>query len=237
MARARNIKPGFFTNGDLLECQPLARLLFAGLWCEADRRGILEDRPKTLKVKILPGDDCDVDELLNELSVRGFVVRYQVGEVRCLFLPGFNKHQNPHVKETDNTLPAPDGIVISTVQAPVKHSVNRADSLIPHPDSLIPQTPKPTRVQYAPEFEELWQSYPSGCGAKNKSYDQWRKVKDEHDAIMVGLAKWHQSDRWHRGVVKACELWIRDRMWENPPPRYVSADVPHNKGGIMRVVL
>lgn len=97
--------------------------------------------------------------------------------------------------------------------------------------------PPPRRVEYAPEFEELWRAYPSGFGVKNKSYEQWRKVKDEHDAIMVGLAKWHQSDRWHRGVVKACELWIRDRMWENPPPRYVAADVPHNKGGIMRVVL
>ena len=37
MARARNIKPGFFTNDVLADCDPLARLLFAGLWTVADR--------------------------------------------------------------------------------------------------------------------------------------------------------------------------------------------------------
>ena len=244
MARARNIKPGFFTNAELLDCQPLARLLFAGLWCEADRRGILEDRPKTLKIKILPGDNCDVDQLLNELAANGFVVRYQIGEFRGLYLPSFGKHQNPHVKEMPSSLPAPDEYWASTMLAPDEHHASPADSLllipdspIPHPDSLITDTPKPPRVQYSSEFEEFWSAYPSGNGVKSKSYDQWRKVKDERDAIMTGLAKWHQSDRWHNGYVKACEIWLRDRMWENPPPRHIGNDVPHNKGGIMRVVL
>jgi len=54
VARARNIKPGFFKNDQLAECHPLARLLFAGLWCEADRAGRLKDRPKRLKVECLP---------------------------------------------------------------------------------------------------------------------------------------------------------------------------------------
>lgn len=137
MSRARNIKPGFFTNADLLDCQPLARLLFAGLWCEADRRGILEDRPKTLKIKILPGDNCDVDELLNELAEKGFVVRYQVGDFRGLYLPNFGKHQNPHIKEMPSTLPAPDQNSVSTVQAPDEHDASPADSLLLIPDSPI----------------------------------------------------------------------------------------------------
>lgn len=142
MSRARNIKPGFFTNADLLDCQPLARLLFAGLWCEADRRGILEDRPKTLKIKILPGDNCDVDELLNELAEKGFVVRYQVGEFRGLYLPNFGKHQNPHVKEMPSTMPAPEQHCASPVQTPDEHHASPADSLLLIPDSpiLIPTT-------------------------------------------------------------------------------------------------
>jgi len=35
--RARNIKPGFFSNEDLAECSPWSRLCFAGLWLLADR--------------------------------------------------------------------------------------------------------------------------------------------------------------------------------------------------------
>ena len=138
MSRARNIKPGFFTNGDLLECQPLARLLFAGLWCEADRRGILEDRPKTLKVKLLPGDNCDVDELLNELEAKGFIQRYQVDGVRCISVLNFGKHQNPHVKETPNALPAPCKPGASPVQAHGKNEASPADSGFLIPDSSSP---------------------------------------------------------------------------------------------------
>lgn len=115
MSRARNIKPGFFTNGDLLECQPLARLLFAGLWCEADRRGILEDRPKSLKVKILPGDNCDVRELLTELEEHGFIRRYEADGKHCIFIPSFERHQNPHYKEVPSELPAPQGYTPTVV--------------------------------------------------------------------------------------------------------------------------
>ena len=45
MARTRSIKPGFFTNDLLGEIHPLGRILFAGLWCQADRLGIVEYRP------------------------------------------------------------------------------------------------------------------------------------------------------------------------------------------------
>ena len=44
MARARLLKPGFFTNEDLCELPAFGRLLFAGLWTIADREGRLEDR-------------------------------------------------------------------------------------------------------------------------------------------------------------------------------------------------
>jgi len=64
MARARNIKPGFFMDDVLAEIEPLGRILFAGLWCIADREGRLEDRPKRIKAEVLPYDECDMDNLL-----------------------------------------------------------------------------------------------------------------------------------------------------------------------------
>ena len=75
MARMRTIKPGFFTNDRLADVPPLGRILFAGLWCHADRRGRLEDRPRKLKVEILPYDACDIDELLEALADGGFIAR------------------------------------------------------------------------------------------------------------------------------------------------------------------
>ena len=106
MARSRNIKPGFFLNDDLAECDPLARLLFAGLWCIADREGRLEDRPKRIKIEVLPYDNCDVDELLNQLAKQGFILRYEVGGNRYIQIVNFLKHQNPHKNEVKSVIPA-----------------------------------------------------------------------------------------------------------------------------------
>lgn len=56
MARARNIKPGFFKNELLAEMPPEIRLLFMGLWCIADREGRFEERPKKIKMELFPCD-------------------------------------------------------------------------------------------------------------------------------------------------------------------------------------
>ena len=74
MARARNIKPGFYKNEDLAECSPWARLIFPGLWMLADREGRMEDRPKRIKGELLPYDSIDVDPLLEELARWGFIL-------------------------------------------------------------------------------------------------------------------------------------------------------------------
>lgn len=105
MARARNIKPGFFLNDLLAEIEPLGRLLFAGLWTIADREGRLEDRPKKIKAAVLPYDDCDVDHLLDELSKRDFIIRYEVNGEKYIQIVKWEKHQNPHYKEVKSEIP------------------------------------------------------------------------------------------------------------------------------------
>ena len=117
MARARTIKPGFFVNAELLACEPLARILFAGLWCHADRAGRLIDRPKQFKIEVLPVDDCDVDGLLNQLKTHGFIIRYEVGQARYIQILAFAKHQYPHQKEPVSTIPEPVAPDESPVQA------------------------------------------------------------------------------------------------------------------------
>jgi hypothetical protein len=147
--RARNIKPGFFTNDQVLECEPLARLLFAGLWGMADRKGRLEDRPKKIRIQVLPCDNCDLDALLEQLRQRGLIHRYEVNSQHYIQVINFEKHQHPHHKEPDSLIPAPD---MSGENPPCMPAQSRAspgqtseppvanpsDSLIP--DSLIPES-------------------------------------------------------------------------------------------------
>lgn len=109
MARARNIKPGLFKNEILVEMDPAARLLFIGLWTLADREGRIEDRPKRIKLELLPFDDVNVDEMLNQLAEGGFINRYQANEVKVIEVCNFLKHQNPHGTEKDSELPDSEG--------------------------------------------------------------------------------------------------------------------------------
>lgn len=118
MSRMRTIKPGFFIDEDLGDCQPLARILFAGIWTIADREGRLEDRPKRIKVQVLPYDDCDVDALLAELAEHDLIVRYEAAGSRFIAVPSWKKHQSPHLKEAASAIPAPDEHGASTVLAP-----------------------------------------------------------------------------------------------------------------------
>ncbi|HFK5797940.1 TPA: hypothetical protein ACG0L7_001784 [Enterobacter hormaechei subsp. oharae] len=107
MARSRNIKPGFFTNDELAECQPLARILFAGLWTIADKEGRLDDRPKKIKAMVLPFDDVDCDALLQQLHQHKFINRYQVQGDSYIQVSNWKKHQNPHCKEAASEIPEP----------------------------------------------------------------------------------------------------------------------------------
>ena len=104
--RARNLKPGFFKNELLAECSPLARLLFAGLWCLADREGRLEDRPSRIKAEILPYDaDTDMNALLDQLASRGFIARYHADDRRVIQVLTFVEHQKPYDREVCFNLP------------------------------------------------------------------------------------------------------------------------------------
>lgn len=148
--RARNLKPGFFTNEDLADCQPLARILFEGLWCYADREGRFEWRSKRIKVSVLPYDKCDIEMLLEELRSRGFILKYTVdspksnGEstqvLRSTYgwIPSFHKHAAPHHTERVSDLPPPPQDIYKQNQLLPESTVNSRNHLRENPpDSLI----------------------------------------------------------------------------------------------------
>lgn len=138
MARARNIKPGFFKNEDLAECSIWARFIFPGLWMLADRDGRLEDRPKRIKAELLPFDSQEIEPLLVELEGKGLIVRYQADKTPAILIPGFAKHQNPHYSEKPSVIKPHE----SENQPPIKSGGNvlNPESLLLNPDSLIPES-------------------------------------------------------------------------------------------------
>lgn len=143
MARARNIKPGFYKNEDLAECSVWARLIFPGLWMLADREGRLEDRPKRIKGELLPYDSVEVDPLLCELVKFGFILRYEVSGQRYIQILKFAEHQTPHVREQASTIPAPEGIEQSTAKVVPSTDLGSDEASPRSPDSLNPSSLNP----------------------------------------------------------------------------------------------
>ena len=146
MARARNIKPGLYKNEDLAECSIWARFVFPGLWMLADRDGRMEDRPKRIKAELLPFDDANLDQLLNELARFGFILRYEAEGERYIQVLKFSEHQTPHVREQAGTIPAPVIPVQGTTKAVPEHNLDDGVSSPRSPDSLIPSSLIPSSL-------------------------------------------------------------------------------------------
>lgn len=110
MARARNLKPGFFVNEYLGTCDPLEALFFEGLWTLADRYGRLENRPLRMKAQIFPYRNLTAQEItgfVQNLSDHGFLTLYEVEGQHFIEVCNFEKHQNPHKNEKGGEIPPP----------------------------------------------------------------------------------------------------------------------------------
>lgn len=164
MARSRNIKPSFFVNVELGELDPMARLLFIGMWTVADFKGDFEWQPKRLKIQILPYDNCDITELAISLDKSRLITFYSDGEKIYCRVVNFREHQNPHPNEEKKGSSIPKyseamrqlvDISTLTINRDKSRQVSEdsisdpADSLIPLTDSLIliPDTNQPASQQ------------------------------------------------------------------------------------------
>lgn len=241
MARARNIKPGFFVNEDLTELDPWTRLLFIGLWTLADKAGRMEDRPKKIKIGVFPVDNVDVTVMLDDLARLGFIDRYEINGLRYIQVVNWDKHQNPHHTEKESVIPDKYGNL--TVKKPLKacdprkhNGGNPADSLIP--DSLIPEEEakaslSPAKLPdcphleilklYAEKLPELPQPKPElwdGQRAKNLSA-RWKWVLTTKSSKTGELyAKDKESAlawfaRFFGYVAQSDFLTGRDGAWQN----------------------
>lgn len=146
--RARNIKPGFFSNELLGTYEPIITLLFAGLWCLADKDGILEDRPLRIKAELFPyREGLDINGYITVMERDAFLTRYEVAGVKYIQINNFAKHQSPHHTEKPRGYQKPQSVqrvagkeVLTPLSNGEQQVSERSDSLIP--DSLI-QKEKP----------------------------------------------------------------------------------------------
>lgn len=111
MPRKRIVSPEFFAHADLYDaeasCRLPLRLAFAGLWCQADRRGVFTWRPRELKLACLPHDPIDFGAVLSALEEAGFVQSYWHAGRRYGVIPSFGRWQSFHHAERPSDAPGP----------------------------------------------------------------------------------------------------------------------------------
>lgn len=103
MGRTRQIKYEFFLNEGLAAIDPIARLLFIGLWTICDKEGRLEYRPARIKAQLFPYHDADVAGMVEALSE--YLMVYEVGGAKYIQVKKFLDHQRPHPGEKISVIP------------------------------------------------------------------------------------------------------------------------------------
>lgn len=95
----RQIKATFWNDPDLLQMHRDKRLFYIGLSQLADDSGCLEDSSLAFKIHLFPSPfDSDITvelivQWVDELVSQNKVVRYEIGNKKCLYLANFHKHQ------------------------------------------------------------------------------------------------------------------------------------------------
>lgn len=186
MPRARTVKPSFFTSEQVGALSPLARLLFVGLWTQADREGRLKDRPRELKIKILPYDDCSPETLLAEIEDQRLATRYAVEGEKYLQINGFKKHQRPHKLEPESTIPAEPDLSGEDHDESACFLVLGSGDLVPVTEKAADAAPVFPEVLDVPAFHAAWEDWFSY--RRKAKFPKWQPQTIE--AKLAELASW-----------------------------------------------
>jgi hypothetical protein len=158
------------------------------MWTIADFKGCFEFKPKRLRVQLLPYDECDFEQIANNLDKSGFISIYTVQGQRYIKILNFEKHQNPHKNERESGSEIPDislsyefsngnNNLENVENNPDKNGTTRADSLNPLTDSLLLNPDSPNLIpevvhgdDTAPPGKQIDTELQAACRETWKSY-------------------------------------------------------------------
>jgi hypothetical protein len=235
MARARNIKPGFFKNEDLAALPHVVRLLFIGLWSLADRDGRLENRPQRIRAEVFPYEVVDIPDGISRLESLGFLKCYSIAGKNYIEIVNWRKHQHPHHQENESVIPSSDKAEITSEVAPKSPRSNPSDFLIP--DTGFSDSPIAADADVVTDemVDLIRKAHPRGTedaddGRKAilKAIKKESKVHGSRKDAARFLYKRalfyrHKVSEWPPGEEKfgkMCATWFNKGAYDNPDSSY-----------------
>ncbi len=105
----RQINKEFWKSEGLADITHTQRLLFIGLWCMADREGLLKNQPRRIAAEIFPYDSMTEKKIKENLYSldKNNLIEYGVdkdGLIAFICITNFNEYQSPHPGEKQSKL-------------------------------------------------------------------------------------------------------------------------------------
>jgi hypothetical protein len=93
VARIRSVKPEFWVDDQMVELSFVARLLFIGLWNFVDDDGLIEYKPKRIKMQVFPSDKVSIEKELDSLISSGRLQVIESDQGPLLRVINWDRHQ------------------------------------------------------------------------------------------------------------------------------------------------
>ena len=219
MPRIRSVKPEFFRDPKMGRMSVEARLLYIGLWTEADDNGNGRGEVAYLKGALFAYDSTDVSEALKELQDAGRVVPYFADGELYYHLPNFCKHQPKSTGKRTRVFPAPED-TLDNSRAPLELLTLQHDSMI----ACLNTPPKPPKGGKRLAPPSGWGPFVDGIihhvrdvtgrqyyTGENRDKKVERKLKAEATRLYKITSQGDAEDPWKKVYFSLCI--IADEKW------------------------
>lgn len=223
MAKIRGIKPDLWTDVELVEASAFARLLFIGMWNFACDNGHLQDKSRQIKMRILPTDDVNCADLLDELRGLGLIER---GD-GWITIPNLRRHQRVDVRyfttcDKPGCVDPPEKVAKrESRRVPAGHpsSAQRVPTVVTssaHGDGDGDGDGDKTHGD-SDLFEEWWKHYPrkAGKGQARRAHKTALTKTDQHTLLAAAdrVADHHKRAGTETRFIPHPATWLNGERW------------------------
>lgn len=222
VARKRMIDPNIWQSEDFSKLSLLAKIVFIGMFSNADDHGYGRAKPSYLKSIIFPYEEnmriSEMDKTLNEIASSMSVVFYLDDENEYYSLMNWSKWQRVD-RPTPSRIPALSDNSTIIRRSLDDCSTNARRSLVP---SIVKDSIDKIRLdkinidQY---FESFWSCYPKKIG-KGKAKEKFIILANNNDpeTIIKGAsayAEWCNRNQQEPQFIPHPTTWLNQERWSD----------------------
>jgi hypothetical protein len=236
MARIRSVHPSLFTDERWVSCSPTARLLYIGLLTEADDQGLFEWKPVQIKIRLMPVDNADITELLDELAGADLIARVESAGKQLGAVRKFLRFQRPKKPNRQFVLPPEFRTYVGLDEASSGLDADEA-AAVPPKEELAEQKEDggdkmeegekkkpspPVPAARRTDVDALWEATPKPAKERSSRKDVENAltaaVRRGHDPpkILAAIKAYYASpDATKQGgqFARGCHRMIQDDRW------------------------